>query len=256
MDIPMAYDRHHTRNNDIYTSTYKVPLGDVSDVKSRGVTQVDEKGHEGNTAVVVTAYLCWRKHGQRNSRTGGFPVYYYSTWTLLLRLKQKNVSCEIEDFVSTHLWKLCGILRSRVLRVSCDLIKDVSPYWGEQNLKAVELSECTTTKYVAIWIRMRPSLYWLDVMLLAVWGGMNDHALLGEHYIICTRAAILLSTVLHEPSDILLTFPSQRNIWRHWRHSRSQISHEPSDIFLTCTWAVGHSFNPVSYTHLTLPTKA
>ena len=27
-----------------------------------GVTQVDEKGHEGNTAV-VTAYICWRKHG-------------------------------------------------------------------------------------------------------------------------------------------------------------------------------------------------
>ena len=27
-----------------------------------GVTQVDEKGHEGNTAV-VTAYVCWRKHG-------------------------------------------------------------------------------------------------------------------------------------------------------------------------------------------------
>ena len=27
-----------------------------------GVTQV-EKGHEGNTAVlVVTAYICWRKH--------------------------------------------------------------------------------------------------------------------------------------------------------------------------------------------------
>ena len=24
-----------------------------------GVTQVDEKGHEGNTAVVVTAYLCF-----------------------------------------------------------------------------------------------------------------------------------------------------------------------------------------------------
>ena len=33
-----------------------------------GVTQVDEKGHEGNTAV-VTAHLCWRKHGQRNSKT-------------------------------------------------------------------------------------------------------------------------------------------------------------------------------------------
>ena len=44
------------------------------------MTQVDEKGHEGNTAVVVTAYLCWRKHGQRNSRTGGAPVDYYHTY--------------------------------------------------------------------------------------------------------------------------------------------------------------------------------
>ena len=30
--------------------------------KIPGVTQVHEKGHEGNTAV-VTAYVCWRKHG-------------------------------------------------------------------------------------------------------------------------------------------------------------------------------------------------
>ena len=28
-------------------------------------------------------------------------------------------SCEIEDFVETHLYKLCVILRSRVLRVVC-----------------------------------------------------------------------------------------------------------------------------------------
>ena len=28
-------------------------------------------------------------------------------------------SCEIEDFVETHLCKLCVILRSRVLRVVC-----------------------------------------------------------------------------------------------------------------------------------------
>ena len=40
----------------------------------------------------------------------------------------KNVSYEIEDFVETHLCKLRGILRSRVLRVLCDLIKNVSPF--------------------------------------------------------------------------------------------------------------------------------
>ena len=39
------------------------------------MTQVDEKGHEGKTDV-VTAYLRWRKHGQRNTWTGD-PADYY-----------------------------------------------------------------------------------------------------------------------------------------------------------------------------------
>ena len=42
--------------------------------------------------------------------------------------KYENVSWEIEDFVETHLCKLCGILRSRVQRVLCDPIKNVGPY--------------------------------------------------------------------------------------------------------------------------------
>ena len=33
--------------------------------------------------------------------------------------KEKHSSCEIENFVETHLCKLCVILRSRVLRVVC-----------------------------------------------------------------------------------------------------------------------------------------
>ena len=52
------------------------PLGCVSR-EIPGVTQVDEKGHEGNTAV-VTVHLRWSKHGQRNSRTGVPAVSYYS----------------------------------------------------------------------------------------------------------------------------------------------------------------------------------
>ena len=38
-------------------------------------------------------------------------------------------SCEIEDFVETHLCKLCVILQSRVLRVVCphDVYRSATP---------------------------------------------------------------------------------------------------------------------------------
>ena len=139
---------------------YKVPLRDVCDEKSRGWRKLMKKDtkvtqqyimimlwvgwslwrdirsaspglvYTGiyvstlwylSTAVVVTAFLCWRKPGQRNSKTGGAPADYYHTLNITINLK--NVTCEIEDLVETHLCKLHGILRSRVLRVFCDLIK-------------------------------------------------------------------------------------------------------------------------------------
>ena len=53
----------------IYVHVYKFPLRDVCYVKIPGLTQVDEKGHQSNTAV-ATAYLCWVENGQRKSRTG------------------------------------------------------------------------------------------------------------------------------------------------------------------------------------------
>ena len=42
-----------------------------------------------------------------------------STIQIILLFEKKHSSCEIEDFVETHLCKLCVILRSRVLRVVC-----------------------------------------------------------------------------------------------------------------------------------------
>ena len=36
-------------------------------------------------------------------------------------------SCEIEDFVETHLHKLRRTLRSRVLRMLLNLVKNISP---------------------------------------------------------------------------------------------------------------------------------
>ena len=39
-------------------------------------------------------------------------------WKDIIKIKIHS-SCEIEDFVETHLCKLCVILRSRALRVVC-----------------------------------------------------------------------------------------------------------------------------------------
>ena len=65
---------------------YNVPLRDVCWSEISGVTQVVH-GHAGNTAV-ATAYLCWVKHGNRNSRTGVPVDYYYQhlLWTLICYL--------------------------------------------------------------------------------------------------------------------------------------------------------------------------
>ena len=56
------------RKPHVHVVTQDAPSGCVRR-ETPGVTQVDGKGHAGNTAV-ATAYLCWVKHGHRSSRTG------------------------------------------------------------------------------------------------------------------------------------------------------------------------------------------
>ena len=46
-------------------------------------------------------------------------------WVFLLQRMEIHSSCEIEDFVETHLCKLCVMLRSRVYYELCVLIKDI-----------------------------------------------------------------------------------------------------------------------------------
>ena len=64
---------------------------------------------------------------------------------------QKEVSCEIEHFVETHLFKLCEILQSRVLRVShvtsSNMLVLVE---GKIIMSAVELSECRNKTYMTM----------------------------------------------------------------------------------------------------------
>ena len=60
----------------------------------------------------------------------------------LLIDNQDREKCQLRDRrFRRNSYLQAAWLRSRVLRVFCDLIKNVGPYWGGQNLTAVELSE-------------------------------------------------------------------------------------------------------------------
>ena len=60
--------------------------------------------------------------------TGACPVTTDLTMRVnyLLQKMKLHSSCKIEDFVETHICKLCVILRSRVLRVVCP-VHDIAP---------------------------------------------------------------------------------------------------------------------------------
>ena len=71
------------------------------------MTQVDEKGHEGNTAV-VTAYLCGRKHGQGKSRLGVPADYYNILFTLNFISYSYSNHAEYYYLLSTLLYSYSG----------------------------------------------------------------------------------------------------------------------------------------------------
>ena len=56
--------------------------------------------------------LSWMGH----IRSKGLDEYLKYIYIIKIKI---HSSCEIEDFVETHLCKLCVILRSRALRVVC-----------------------------------------------------------------------------------------------------------------------------------------
>ena len=58
----------------------------------------------------------WRSAG---TLTGNAVIYRFIILPRIIIKIKIHSSCEIEDFVETHLCKLCVILRSRVLRVVC-----------------------------------------------------------------------------------------------------------------------------------------
>ena len=76
-----------------------------------------------------------------SSRSPKYIFLPHSGWSYYCKLQ--NVSFEIKDFVETHLCKLRGILRSRVLRVLCDLIKNVI----NTTLLYYSTNTCTRTRH-------------------------------------------------------------------------------------------------------------
>ena len=73
------------------------------------MTQVDEKGHEGNTAVVI-AYLYWTNHGQRNSRTGARAHYYQVLFTSNTLLYSYSNPAEYYQVLRSILFTLTTIM--------------------------------------------------------------------------------------------------------------------------------------------------
>ena len=61
--------------------------------------------------------------GRSEKKKSPYPVPFIAAVVLLYQVHLMKIkihsSCEIEDFVETHICKLCVILQSRVLRVVC-----------------------------------------------------------------------------------------------------------------------------------------
>ena len=138
-------------------------------------------------------------------------------------------SCEIEDFVETHLCKLCAILRSRVLPVVCPHVKDIGrrlplqlhrSYQGQQG----DVSQSVRGNY--------KTRFWGGQNLTVVEGNASVYQVNPVSRILCVLSSHEVgcfyptSSVEHTAVFVPVLYPTNVEICKSCDH-RPRITEEP-----------------------------